>query len=235
MTDGTAIIIGVGPGLGLALARTFAGANHPVGLIARDAARLDGYVEELQAAGHRARRYQADAGDADALAAAITAAAADLGAPDVLVYNAAVLSRDTPAELSASEFARRLAINVVGAKVAADAVLPLLRDGRDSLLFTGGAFALRPSPESTSMSVGKAALRAYVKALFAAHAGTEVHACTVTIAGIIGGDDPWFAPERIAQTYLEVHTQEPDSWEAELVYAADSDRRTWIRLSGCGG
>jgi hypothetical protein len=37
------------------------------------------------------------------------------------------------------------AANVLGARVAADAVLPALRDGPASLLFTGGGYALHPS------------------------------------------------------------------------------------------
>lgn len=221
MSKGTAIIIGVGPGLGLALARTFAGADHPVALIARDTTQLSGYIGELQAAGHTARAYGADAGKADTLTGAITTAATELGAPDVLIYNASVLLPDTPTELNADDFTKRLAVNVVGAKVATDTVLPLLKDGNGSLLFTGGGVALHPSPQFTSMSVGKAALRAYVQALFAAQAGKGVHVATVTIAGSIGSG-PGFEPERIAQTYLNLHTQTPDKWEAELVYRGDA-------------
>ena len=102
-------------------------------------------------------------------------------------------------ELNADDFTKRLAVNVVGAKVATDTVLPLLKDGEGSLLFTGGGVALHPSPHYTSMSVGKVALRAYVQALFAAQAGKGVHVATVTIAGNIGSG-PGFEPERIAQT-----------------------------------
>ena len=41
MSLGTAVIVGVGPGLGLELARTFANAGHPVAMLARDKAKLD--------------------------------------------------------------------------------------------------------------------------------------------------------------------------------------------------
>jgi NAD(P)-dependent dehydrogenase (short-subunit alcohol dehydrogenase family) len=41
MAIGTAVIAGVGPGLGLALARTFADAGHPVAMLALDDAKLD--------------------------------------------------------------------------------------------------------------------------------------------------------------------------------------------------
>ena len=38
----------------------------------------------------------------------------------------------------------------VGAKVAAETVYPALRDGRGSLLFTGGGLALQPSAQYAS-------------------------------------------------------------------------------------
>ena len=52
-TLGTAVIVGVGPGLGLALARTFADAGHPVALLARDTTRLDSYVAQLDSSDGR--------------------------------------------------------------------------------------------------------------------------------------------------------------------------------------
>jgi short-subunit dehydrogenase len=59
MSLGTAVIVGVGPGLRLALARTFAAADHPVALLARDATRLDCYLAELNRAERPARAYTA--------------------------------------------------------------------------------------------------------------------------------------------------------------------------------
>jgi NAD(P)-dependent dehydrogenase (short-subunit alcohol dehydrogenase family) len=219
MSNGSALIVGVGPGLGLALAEAFARDGHPVALFGRGAERLAKHASELVAAGHTARAYQADTADPDGLRAALLRAADDLGAPDLLVYNAAVLVPDTPTDLDAQTFAHTLAVNVIGAMVAAQTVLPLLPDGRGSLLFTGGAYGLNPSPTRTSVSVGKAALRAYVQALHKQQQGSDVHVTTVTIAGIIGGEDPRFAPETLAAAYLDLHHQPQDQWQAELLYA----------------
>lgn len=218
MSKGSALIIGVGPGLGLALAEAFAGDGHPVALFGRDGARLDKYASELTAQGRTARAYSVDAADAEGLGAALTRAADEIGTPDVLVYNAAQLRTDRPTELDAGEFAHTLAVNVTGAAVAARTVLPLLRDGRGSLLFTGGGLALGPAPEYTSLSVGKAALRAYAQALHKQQQGSDVHVSTVTIGGFIGGDDPRFSPEILAAAYLNLHQQPKDQWQAELLY-----------------
>ncbi|MFB7497444.1 SDR family NAD(P)-dependent oxidoreductase [Streptomyces sp. NPDC056161] len=218
MSKGSALIVGVGPGLGLALAETFARDGNPVALFGRGAERLEGYASALTAEGHTARAYQADAADPEGLRAGLVRAADDLGAPELLVYNAAVLGPDTPTGTDPADFAHTLAVNVTGAVVAARTVLPLLSGGRGSLLFTGGGFALRPSPEYTSLSVGKVALRAYVQTLHAQQQGSGVHVTTVTVAGYIGGEDPRFAPASLAAAYLDLHHQPQDQWQAELLY-----------------
>jgi short-subunit dehydrogenase len=55
MSLGTAVIVGVGPGLGLELARIFGNAGHPVAMLARDKAKLDTFAKELASAGLDAR------------------------------------------------------------------------------------------------------------------------------------------------------------------------------------
>jgi NAD(P)-dependent dehydrogenase (short-subunit alcohol dehydrogenase family) len=165
--------------------------------------------------GPAARAYRADAGDPEGLSAAISRAADELGPPEILMYNAAVLRPDRPTELSPAEWSSRLAVNMTGAKVAADTVLPRLRGGRGTLLFTGGGFGLHPSPDYTAMSAGKAALRAYALALFEDQRPKGVHAATVTITGNIG--EPGFEPASIARRYLELHLQPPGEWTAEIL------------------
>lgn len=217
MTLGTAVIVGVGPGIGLAIAHTFAHAGHPVAMLARDAVKLRAYAAELASTGQEVRSYAADAGDPDDLRGAIHRAITELGAPDLLVYNAGVRREDSPLGGDDQDWADVTAVNVLGARVAADAVLPELRGGRGSLLFTGGGYALSPSKEHASLSVGKAALRAYVHVLHDQLAGTGVHATTVTITRDIGGGEARFDPAVLAQAYLDLHQQPAGAWQPELM------------------
>ena len=60
-----------------------------------------------------------------------------------------------------------------------------------------GGFALHPSKEYASLSVGKAALRAYVQVLHDQIAGTGVHATIVDHEGI--GSEARFDPAELAQ------------------------------------
>jgi NAD(P)-dependent dehydrogenase (short-subunit alcohol dehydrogenase family) len=233
MDLGTAVIVGVGPGLGLALARAFADAGHPVAMLARDKASLDTFAAELASpptspststfpstsnpSGRVVRGYVADVADPGDLRAALHSAISELGAPDVVVYNIAVVRKDSPIGGDDEDWANVLAINVLGGRVTADAVLPELRNGRGSLLFTGGGFALRPTKEYASLSVGKTALRAYVKVLHDQLAGTGVHVTSVMITTAIGSE-PRFDPAVIAQAYIELHNQPETEWQYELVY-----------------
>ena len=219
MALGTAVIVGVGPGIGFELARAFATAGHPVAILARDKAKLDGYAVELASStGQVVRGYAADAADPDRLRAALGSAISELGAPDVLVYNAGVLRRDSPIGGEHADWIHNTAINVLGAKVAADAVLPELRENRGSLFFTGGGYALRPSKDFASLSVGKAALRAYVQVLHNQLAGTDVHATSVTVTAAIESGEGRFDPAVLAQTYIDLHNQPQSEWQHELVY-----------------
>ncbi len=217
-SKGTAIVVGVGPGLGLSLARTFAEDGHHVAMIARNQDHLDTEAQGLVAGGHRAAGFAADAGNPAELGAAISKAADVLGAPDVLLYNAGIVVPDTPTELSGDEFAGRLAVNVVGAKVAVDSVIPLLRDGRGSLLFTGGDVGTKPSARYTSLSVGKAGLRAFAYALHEQLGSGDIHATILTVFGAIGSDDDRLAPDTIARAFLGLHHQPKAQWGPELVY-----------------
>ena len=210
------VVVGAGPGLSAAIARRFAGGGFPVALIARRPESLRALAESLDGTTATA---PADAGDPDAVAAAIADVVGRLGDPGVLVYNAAALHGDRPEELTPAELAATLRVNVGGALAAARAVVqPMRRRGRGTILFTGGGLAMHPSPAYTSLSVGKAAIRALALVLHDAWGPDGVHVGTVTIAGFIR-PSTHFAPEAIAEAYWRLHVQPPGEWDAELVYS----------------
>lgn len=218
MALGPLVIVGVGPRIGFDVVRTFAEAGHPVAMLARDKAKLDGYAAELDSTGRQIRGYEADAADPENLRAAIRAAIGDLGAPDVLLYNIAVQEEDSPVGGDDQEWETNMALNALGARVAANAVLPELRDGRGTLLFAGGGYAVRPTKKFSSLSVGKAALRAYVQVLHDQLAGTGVNAVCVTISKTLGSGEPRYEPAALAQAYFDLTRLPETDWQAELVY-----------------
>ncbi len=217
MPNGSILIIGAGPGLGAALAETFAAAGYPVGLFGRDRAQLDTQAHALTSAGHPAGAYRADVTDREQFSAATSRAAGELGRPEGLVYNAVLPTQEQPSDLTADRLAQSLAVNVGGAVTAVNAVLPLLSPG-GSILLTGGGFALHPLPALTALSIGKAALRAYAYTLYEEQLARGVHASTVTIAGVLTPGDPRFDQRTVAARFLEVHQAATPDWTAEVVH-----------------
>ena len=84
-----AVVVGVGPGLGAALARRFA-KGYAVALVAREREKLDALASELAAAGGRALAVPSDVSREEEIARAADRIHRELGAIDVLLYNAAM-------------------------------------------------------------------------------------------------------------------------------------------------
>jgi short-subunit dehydrogenase len=212
------IIIGAGPGLGAAIARTFADAGHPIGLIARRAASLDDLAERLRRQGAAVGVEAADAASPDALTRAIDRLAATLGRPEVLVYNAAAALRGRPSELDAATLLAELQVDVVGALVAANHVGPMMAEaGGGTILMTGGGSAERPWAGMTALGVGKAALRNLARCLAQEVGERGVHVATVTVHGMVREGTP-FDPDTIAAVYAQLHAEPRGAWRTEVDY-----------------
>ncbi len=141
---------------------------------------------------------------------ALDVVADELGLPEVVVYNAALIQRDQPAELSSQAQLDAWSVNVVGAITTAAHLLPAMaRRGSGSFIVTGGP--PEPDPLFTSLSLGKAGVRALVSPLDHQYRAAGVHVATVTVAGVVASGTP-FDPDDIADHYWELHTQVVSGW-----------------------
>jgi NAD(P)-dependent dehydrogenase (short-subunit alcohol dehydrogenase family) len=204
-----AVIIGAGPGIGLSVARRFAREGLPIALIARTAKSLDADVRVVS--------LTADSSDETALRSALDTAADELGPPDVVVYNAAIIQADSLGDLSPRAHLDAWAVNVGGALTAAAHVLPAMaRRGTGSFLLTGGM--PEPRPDYVSLSLGKAGVRTLVSLLDQQYGSSGVHVASVTVAGAVAaGTD--FDPDDIADHYWRLHTQPPHRWDREIIHS----------------
>jgi NADP-dependent 3-hydroxy acid dehydrogenase YdfG len=84
VNDKIALITGVGPGTGAALARRFAQGGYRVAMLARDEERLAALQSEIPAA----RAFACDVTDTTDLGRVLDAVEAEIGSPTVLVHNA---------------------------------------------------------------------------------------------------------------------------------------------------
>lgn len=212
-----AIVIGVGPGIGTSVARRLAREGLPVTVVARSRATVDGALATLAGAGVETLGVIADVTDEPALRAALDEAVARFGVPEVLVYNAAVIQSDAFGELPAARHLDAWAVNVVGAITAIAHLGPAMaRAGAGTILITGGL--PEPTPEATSLSLGKAGVRALTELVARAYEPTGVHVATVTVGGTVAPGSA-FDPDEIAEEYWRIHTQPAGAWEREVLYA----------------
>lgn len=210
-------IVGIGDGMGMAIARRFAREGFTIAMIARNAAKLQAFKATLQAKGYEAYDFVADAGDEASLQSAFTSLQTQLGDPEVLVYNAATPKMEPILNETMDTLAIDFKINVAGALAATKAVLPAMQaKGQGTILFTGGGFAIYPSPEFGSLSLGKAGIRSLAKMLAEALKRDGIRVGTITICGTVNPDDAKYSPNQIAENYWAFHTN-PAS-DSEIVY-----------------
>lgn len=217
MSKPLCVVIGAGPGVGIHVARRFGQEGFALALLARDAGRVDALAQGLVDEGMTARAFAADAAKPESLRNALEQAQAELGAPAVVVYNAAVGKPGLPSNIPVQRLIEEFTVNVAGALVAAKHAIPSMKDaGKGTLLFTGGGLALEPWPEMASLAVGKAGIRNLAFSLAKELAPAGIHVATVTINGLVKpGTD--FDPAKIADVYWELHQQGSGQWERERV------------------
>ncbi len=211
-----AIVIGAGPGIGVSVARRFARQGFPIGVVARSHSTVDAALTALADTNVGTHGEIADAADESALRAALDQIVEHFGLPDVLVYNAAVIQWDTVGELTAAQHLDAWAVNVGGAITAATHLLPRMAEsGRGSFIITGGMPT--PVPQVTSLSLGKAGVRALAELLAAQFGPAGVHVATVTVAGAVAPGTA-FDPDDIADEYWRLHDQPHGAWEREVLF-----------------
>ena len=211
--------IGSGPGMGVATAERFAKEGFKIILASRNAANTGKLVAELNSKGYQAEAKVVDASDASQVAALVATVAKQEGKIDVLHYNAANLRQDTIASQANDTFNSDLAVNIGGALSAIKAVAPLMTAARSgSILLTGGGFALYPSPDYLSLSIGKAGIRALTLGLFEHLKQQNIHIATVTVATFVNPDSK--ESHDVAEQFWTLHAQPADQWTAETMYPA---------------
>jgi short-subunit dehydrogenase len=214
------LLVGAGPGLGMAIARRFAEGGYRVTLVARGTDGLRDLADGLADTRTRIDTIAADASDPDVLGARMAALYGEAGAPGLIVYNAVMGAPDKLLESSVEHLQTAYAVDVIGAIVLTQVAAPAMRAaGSGTILVTGGGFADNPIPVLATVSLGKAALRSAATMLGADLAPDGIRVATLTIMGQIVAGTP-FDPEKIAERYWEVvHTDGP--WQAEFRYTGE--------------
>jgi NAD(P)-dependent dehydrogenase (short-subunit alcohol dehydrogenase family) len=228
LAESVAAVVGVGPGLGAAIARRFAREGFALGLMARTEEKLAAVREEVEGAGGTALTVSVDATDAASVAPAFEEVRNGLGDPEVFVYNAGAFQMGGILELSPEQFDECFRANCSGAFYGAQQVLPaMVEAGRGTILLTGATAALRGSARFAALATGKFGLRALAQSTAREFGPQGVHVAHIVIDGQIRTpmlreaqpdreESTTLSPDAIAEAYWQLHSQDPTAWTLEL-------------------
>ena len=218
----TIAIVGAGPGLGLALARTFGRHGYSAALVARNPQTLETLTATLAGEGIGAAWFAADTRDPAAVTQALQDAAARFGTIDVLEYSpySASAPHLDPLDVTVDTLAPAIESLTYGAVAAVQAVLPGMRErGEGTVLLTAGSGSIDPVPIFGAMNMAQAATRNWALNLHKRLTGSGVHVGHVAIGVFIGDEPPapgypFRTPTQIAEQYWQQHVRRDG---AELV------------------
>jgi 3-oxoacyl-[acyl-carrier protein] reductase len=166
LANKVALVTGGSRGIGAAVAKRLAadGANVAI-TYAKDAKAASAVVKAIERAGQKAIAIQADAIDANAVAAAVEKTVATFGRLDVLVNNAGTAIPKAFVETTLEEMDRVLDINVRGVFVATQAALKHMNEG-GRIIMIGSAVGERVLvPGLVPYSATKGAVKIFTQGL----------------------------------------------------------------------
>lgn len=222
-----AVVVGVGEGLGAALARRFAEGYH-VALVARSTDVTGRVAEEIRAAGGAASPISSDATLPDQVAAAYGEITKTLGPVEVLVYNGGRRPFGTLVDTTPEIFEETWRGHTFGGFLWARQVAPdMISRGRGVILFTGATAGVKPGPSSAAFAPAKFAVRGLAQVLSRDLHPQGVHVGYVNVDGAIDmpllrrafpnlKDEDCLKPAAIADAFWFLAHQDRSTWSHEL-------------------
>jgi NAD(P)-dependent dehydrogenase (short-subunit alcohol dehydrogenase family) len=217
-----ALVVGTGSGLSASLARLFAKNGMKVALASRKPQKLEALAREIGA-----RHYACDASSRSDVPALFKSVTADLGAPDLVVYNPSYRTRGPLIELDPVEVEKALMVTCYGGFLVGQAAArQMLERGHGSILFTGASASVKGYAQSAPFAMGKFGLRGLAQSMARELQPKNIHVAHFVIDGGIRqqedprsaqrGNDGMLEPDAIAETYLHIHRQHRSAWTWEV-------------------
>lgn len=219
-----ALIVGSGPGLSSSLARLFSKEGMKVALAAREVKKLDGLVKEIDG-----RAYACDASSPKDVENLFDSVSKDVGAANLVVYNASGRVRGPITELDAEAVRQTIMVTCYGGFLVGQAAAKrMLKAGKGTILFTGASASIKGFANSAAFAMGKLGLTGLVQSMARELQPQNIHVAQVVIDGGIyeptrrperltsRGPDGSLDPDAIAQTYLQLHRQHRSAWASHV-------------------
>src|SRR5579883_26172 len=217
-------VVGVGPGIGAALARRFALEGHAVALLARN----PDFSRELAATLPDARAFTCDVTDPAAVDGAFRAIRADIGDVETLLYNAGSGVWGDVEQVTAADFDASWRVNALGALLAAKQVIgPMKRAGRGSIVFIGATASRRGNVRTAAFAPAKAAQRSLAESMARHLWPSGIHVSLVVVDGVVDlpatrrrmpdkPDSYFVRPDDVADAAHWLTRQPASAWSFEI-------------------
>ena len=218
------VVAGVGPGNGASFTRRFSSAGYQVAMLARNKAYLDelgGEVADSHAIG-------CDVQDPAAVREAFDRVHKTLGSVDVLIYNAGAGEWASVEETQIEGFESSWKTNALGLLVAAQQVIPAMKErGQGAIVVIGATASLRGGARTTGFASAKAAQRSLAQSMARGLGPAGIHVSYVVIDGVIDLertrsrmpdhlDDFFLKPDAIAEAVYQLTEQDSSAWSFEV-------------------
>ena len=223
-----AVVAGVGPGTGAAVARLFSKA-YPIALLARTPESYEPLVKEINNAGGKAIGISTDVSNEESVKSAFAQIKKEYQGAScaAAIFNASGrFVRKPLLEMTVDDFSSSWEVSAKGALIFSQAALPLLVQTAKSseakhpptLIYTGATASVKANAQVAAFASGKWALRALSNSVAREFAPQGVHVAHAIIDGVI--DIPktkeWLkdmppegkiGADDIAETYWALHVQ----------------------------
>lgn len=236
MAEGkTALIAGVGPGLGIALCDRFAAAGYNIAMVSRDAANLEPLRTQLSDREVAIQAYSADVTDQDAVIAAFNAAESELGPVQIAIHNINGRVIKSILDMEGPEFEGQWrACCLGGLYVGREAAKRMLPRKHGSIFFTGGRASRTAAANFAAFAVAKFGVRALAQSMARELWPQGIHVAHFPVEATIArepmiSNNPelhqsggMVSTESLAEQFYQTHLQPRDCWTFE------NDIRTWM-------
>ena len=236
-----ALIVGGGPGISSSCAKLFAENGMRVGIAARNPDKLA--LQKLEKT-HSVRRYACDASEPAAVELLFQNVVRELGAPTLLVHNidgrVPGIFRKGITEADPGMAFDTLRNSAFSAFLIGQQAARIMRKNnadangtKGTIIFTNASAALKGFPSSGAFAMACHAKSGLAQSMARELMPQGIHVAVVPIDAAIGWtqedgtrahqragatvDDNMADPDRIAETYLQLHRQHRSTWAFEVV------------------
>lgn len=227
----TAIVTGASSGMGVAIARTLAGAGARVALTGRDAGRLSATAAAIRDAGGEALELVGDIQQGDEAARVVAATVQRWGSIELLVHNAGVFLFRPLEQTTLDELDTQYATHLRAPFALTAAAVPHMPAG-SAIVFVGSNLAHHGLEMTSAYSASKAAVEALSQTL-AVELGPKGIRCNVVSPGVTRTpmtqqlqDDPEMSAGVISVTPIGRLGEVEDI--ADAVGYLGSDASSWV-------